>query len=198
MAEESNWRAFYDATEDREPRESLLAGLEAVGEDLPRAAIDVGFGAGNETVALLERGWSVTAIDAEREAADILRERVGDRPDLRIVTARYADADYPPASLVYAGYSLPFCDPGSFDDVWERITGALRPGGVFCGQLFGDRNEWADRDDMTFLAREAVEGLLAGLEVVELEEVEGEFSTATGEDKYWHYYDIVARKPNAG
>ncbi len=195
MVEESDWRAFYDATEDREPRESLLAGLERVPEGLPHDAIDVGFGAGNETAFLLERGWSVTAIDAEPEAAERLRERVGDHPDLRVVTARYEDADYPPASLVYAGYSLPFCDPASFDAVWARIAEALRPGGVFCGQLFGDRDGWADRADMTFHTRAAAEALLEGFDVVELEEVEGDFDTATGEEKYWHYYDVVARKP---
>ncbi|MDZ7701983.1 MAG: class I SAM-dependent methyltransferase [Halobacteriales archaeon] len=197
MGRESDWGAFYEATEDGEPRESFLAGLDAVPADLPKEAIDVGFGAGNETRALLRRGWAVTAIDAEPAAAEILRERVGDHPDLRIVTASFAAATYPTASFVYAGYSLPFGDPGSFDAVWAQITDALRPGGVFCGQLFGDRDEWADRADMTVHTRSAVDALLEELAVVELEEVEGRMGTATGEEKYWHYYDVIARKPSA-
>lgn len=198
MGRDSDWRAFYEATEDREPRESFLAGLRAVPGHLPEEAIDVGFGAGNETRALLRRGWAVTAIDAEPEAAEILRDRVGDDPALRIVTASFGEATFPTASFVYAGFSLPFCDPGRFDEVWRRITAALRPGGVFCGQLFGDRDEWSDRGDMTVLARAEVDALLGELETVELDEVEGERGTATGEEKYWHYYDVIARNPVAG
>lgn len=198
MGRDSDWQAFYEATEGKAPRESLLAGLDAVPAHLPKEAIDVGFGAGNETRALLRRGWTVTAIDAEAAAAEILRERVGDDPDLRIVTASFAEATYPPASFVHAGFSLPFGDPGHFDEVWTRITAALRPGGVFCGQLFGDRDEWADRADMTVHPRAAVDALVDALAVVQLEEVEGEMETATGAAKYWHYYDVIARKPGDG
>ena len=36
---------------------------------------------------------------------------------------------------------------GRFDEVWARIVDSLRPGGRFCGQLFGERDEWARLGD---------------------------------------------------
>ena len=65
--------------------------------------------------------------------------------DGRLVTrlARFEDATWPACDLVNASFSLPFGAPYRFEEVWRRIVDSLRPGGRFCGQLFGDRDEWA-------------------------------------------------------
>ena len=78
--------------------------------------------------------------------------------------------------------------------VWERIVDALRPGGRFCGQLFGDRDEWATEDDMTFQTREEAECLLSGFELERFDEVEEDGKTALGQPKHWHMFNIVALK----
>jgi hypothetical protein len=71
----------------------------------------------------------------------------------------------------------------------------LRPGGRFCGQLFGDRDGWSDEDEMTFLTRASLDELLDGLDIERLDEVEEDGPTAIGDTKHWHLFHLVVRKP---
>ncbi len=74
------------------------------------------------------------------------------------------------------------------------LLDALLPGGRISGQLFGDRDEWAFRKDMTFHTRADVERLLAPLNIEMLEEIERDGKTALDDPKHWHIYSFVARK----
>src|SRR5262245_722378 len=148
----TSWTRYYDAAGDA-PRDTLLAALERF-ED-PGGAVDLGCGTGRDTIELLRRGWRVTAVDAEPEALRRLLARVanGERRLLETQASRYEDAVLPACDLVNASWSLPFCTPQRFAEVWARIVASLRPGGRFSGQLFGDRDGWAPADDITFLTR---------------------------------------------
>ncbi len=187
----TEWARYYDAT-GVEPRETLLDALERF--TAPGVAVDLGCGTGRDTVELLRRGWRVVAVDSEEEAIRRLRAVTGE--DERLVTqiARYEDATLPSCDLVNASWSLPFCAPDVFGVVWERIVDALHRGGRFSGQLFGERDEWATGDDMTFQTRAEAEALLAGFELERFDEVEEDGKTALGNPKHWHVFNIVARK----
>ncbi len=196
---ERSWSAYYDAVANQPPRPTLRFALERFEEEGGAGfAVDLGCGEGRDAVELLRRGWRVLAIDAEREAL----ERLLGRPELgvdaldrlRTEVARFEDATWPEADLLNAGFSLPFCPPAAFDDVWRRIVGSLRPGGRFAGQLFGDRDEWAGEPEMTFHARADVDRLLDGLAIEHFEELELDGSTATGTPKHWHVFHVVARR----
>jgi hypothetical protein len=69
---------------------------------------------------------------------------------LQTHVATYHETALPPVQLVYAGYSLPFCPPEHFESVWARIVQAIRPGGYFVGHLFGERDGWVGRPDLSF------------------------------------------------
>jgi SAM-dependent methyltransferase len=174
----------------------LLAACQRLGAGAGRTAVDLGCGGGTDALALLERGWSVLAIDIEQAGLALLRARIpaacGQR--IRLVCASFADVALPPAHLVHAGFSLPFCPPPQFADVWEQIRRALAPGGIFAGQLFGTRDSWAGDPGMTFQDRSEVTRLLDGLEIVELHETERDGEAYSG-PKHWHTYDILAREP---
>ena len=187
----TEWARYYDATGDV-PRDTLLAAAEAF--DTPGVAVDLGCGAGRDTVELLRRGWHVVAIDSEAEAIRRLRAKVGDDERLQTQVARYEEAALPSCDLVNASFSLPFCAPEIFGVVWERIVDALRPDGRFCGQLFGERDEWATEDDMSVQTREEAELLLSGFELERFDEVEEDGKTALGQLKHWHMFNIVALK----
>jgi hypothetical protein len=102
------------------------------------------------------------------------------------------DADIPAADLIHAAFSLPFCPPAAFPGLWERIRGALRPGGRFVGNLFGDRDTWAStQPDMTFFDPERARALFEDLELEVFREQEEE-GDAWGEPKHWHYFDVIA------
>jgi SAM-dependent methyltransferase len=192
----SGWAEFYAWTAGREPRPMLLQACERLGPGAGRTAVDLGCGEGTDALALLARGWSVLAIDSERAGLDLLTARVpaARAGQLRVVCASYTDADLPHAHLVHAGFSLPFCAPDQFADLWARIRRALRPGGIFAGQLFGPHDSWAGSPGMVFHDRSDVDDLLAGLEILELRETDEDGQARSG-PKHWHLFDIVAREP---
>ena len=193
------WSRFYAAA-GSDPRETLLDALarfEAEGRTTG-TAVDLGCGTGRDTVELLRRGWHVVAIDSQPEAIERLRahpEAVAAADRLHTVAAGFEDAEWPAGDLVNASFALPFCPPEVFARTWPSIVSSLRPGGRFCGQLFGVHDQWSPSLDMNFHTREDVESLLDGLETERLEELEQDGRTAVGDTKYWHLFHVVARRP---
>lgn len=193
---ENRWTRYYAAVGD-EPRATLLRALElreAEGR-APGYAVDLGSGTGRDTLELLRRGWRVLAVDAEPAAMELLRRRAPAGVALEMRLGRFADVTWPSADIITSSFSLPFAPPEAFERAWSRIRASLVPGGRFCGQLFGDRDEWAGTEDMTVHSRAEVERLLDGLDVEQLDEVEEDGHTAIGEPKHWHLFHIVARRP---
>lgn len=196
----TDWAAYYAKTGGRPPRKTLLFALDrfdAEGDARSQFAVDLGAGGGRDTIAMLDRGWHVLAIDAAPDAAETLRSRA-DLPEgaeLETRVARFEDADWPSCDLVNSSFALPLCPPDMFPKVWQKIIASLKPGGRFAGQLYGDKDSWAGREGMTFLTCDEAEALLKGLEVELFEEEEDDSTTPRGEAKHWHVFHIVARKP---
>jgi trans-aconitate methyltransferase len=192
----ADWAGYYAWSSGREPRPMLVAACSRLGAGDGRLAVDLGCGAGTDALALLDRGWSVLAIDSEPAGLARLRARIpaACAGHIRVVCASFADAALPPAQLIHAGFSLPFCPPRQFPALWTRIRGALVPGAIFAGQLFGTGDSWADDPGMTFQHRAEVISLLDGLEILELNETERDGEAYSG-PKHWHTYDILARDP---
>jgi len=187
--------AYYDATAGRPPRRTLLAALERFGA-FAGAAVDLGCGDGRDAIELLRRGWSVLAIDAEAEAIARLRARADLPQDGRLETrvARFEAARWPACDLVNASFALPLCPPAAFAGLWQKSVNALRPGGRFAGQLYGERDDWAGRPGVTHHDRNAIERLLAGFAAELIEEEESDAVTPRGAAKHWHIFHIVARR----
>jgi len=162
-----------------------------------RTAIDVACGAGVETHALLEAQWRVYAFDADPVAPEVVYARTRYVPNARMAVEwkRFTDlVTLPAAHLVYAGYALPYVPPGDFDRVWSLVRSALQPGGVFAGNLFGDRDSWVGDSGLTFLSATAARTLFDGMDVLRFDETEGDGPGFSG-DKHWHTYDVIARMP---
>jgi trans-aconitate methyltransferase len=195
----TDWRAFHEATAGRSPRPLFVRAMKVLGPGAGRTAVDLGFGDGTETKALLARGWSVHAVDAEPTAAERLRADVPEhqKHELRIVTARLEDVRPPRADFIYAGLSLPFCAPERFPGLWQRITLALRPDGVFAGHLFGDRDSWAADPSMTFMSLDQATALLSDLTTLFFEEQDEDGDSFAGR-KHWHVFHVIAAIAHSG
>ena len=144
--------ADYNAAQATRPVRSLcLDAMALAGPGGGRQAIDLGCGAGKETLALLRDGWRVHAVDSLPDTRDRLLGIVPADADGRLsieVRAFQELRVLPPADLIFAGYSLPFIHPDQFGAFWTVMLGALGPGGVVAVNLFGDRDSWAGRPGM--------------------------------------------------
>jgi len=192
-----DWTGYYDGQGDREPRDLLLQALRSFeAEGRVGVAVDLGAGQGFETAELLRRGWEVLAIDAQEEGIRRLRERVPDEhaDRLRTLVSPMQVPELPRADLVHASFSLPFCPPQAFPDLWERIRSALTPGGRIVGELFGDRDSWASDPDMTFHDASAARARFDGLELESFVEEEEDGEAFSG-PKHWHVFHVIARRP---
>lgn len=195
-----DWSAYYNAVVGRPPRDTLLAALAHFDSEnhafTSRFAVDLGCGEGRDTVEILRRGWRVLAIDGEPEAINRLLSRPDINPKLlEVHLSRFERLILPPAvDLINASFSLPFCPPEYFPNLWTNIVISLRLGGRFCGQLIGNKDTWAIHSSMNHHTRAQVEVLLQPFEIESLEEEDHPGKTAIGEEKYWHIFHIVARK----
>ena len=114
---------------------------------------------------------------------------------LEASVSRFEDIDLPSGvDLVNASFSLPFCEPGSYPNLWNQIFSSLISGGRFCGHLFGNKDSWAEDSSMNFHSSSDINLLLKDFEVELLSEEDHPGKTALGDEKYWHIFHIVARK----
>jgi SAM-dependent methyltransferase len=201
MPLEHRWSSYYQAVVGRPPRETLIYALNLFEtEPLPdqprpfRFAVDLGCGNGRDTAELRRRGWRVLAIDGQEDAIASLRQRPDiNRTYLETRVQSFETLTLPPAvDLINASFCLPFCPAEHFPELWDVILTALKPGGRFCGHLFGERDSWASFSNVLTHTRAQVEQLLQSLTVEWLDEEEHPGKTALGEDKYWHLFNIVA------
>ncbi|NVN62648.1 methyltransferase domain-containing protein [Pseudomonas putida] len=192
------WTTYYEHHRDR-PASSLLhtaIGLAST-QTNSRKAVDLGCGSGNETRALLQAGWDVLAIDREPAAIEMVHAIGLDHPAAKLETATQwfeSIEALPPSSLIHAGMALPFCHPDHFEKFWSVVTSALLPGGVFVGQLFGDKDDWASDPERTFHSESEARVLFQdlSLKAFKIHEYDGLSMRGT---KHWHRFDVIAQKP---
>jgi len=188
--------AAYIAARRFDPPRPLLMRAATLAEQRDHA-LDAGAGALNATKYLLDVGFArVTAFDSAPASRKAAEELPSDR--VRFVLSRYEDFAYPTNAfdLVNAEFSLPFVHRENFAAVFGGLVGAVKPGGLFTGQLFGPNDSWNKPETaMNFHSRAEVERLLRGWTILEFEEEDHPGKTKLGEDKHWHIFHILARKP---
>ncbi len=198
---ERDWTAYYQAVAGRPPRQTLLTALARFETEqslnFHPFAIDLGCGDGRDTIELLRRGWKVLAIDGQGDAITRLRNRLDvDLQLLETRVQRFESLALPESvDLVNASFSLPFCPPANFSELWQKIVNCLKAGGRFSGQFFGERDSWAVHSSINHLTRQQLTELLQNSWEIEFfEEEEHPGTTPLGEERYWHIFHIVVRK----
>jgi 2-polyprenyl-3-methyl-5-hydroxy-6-metoxy-1,4-benzoquinol methylase len=105
-----------------------------------KTALDLGCGNSPAVNSLLQKGWSVTAIDYSQSALDVLRERID---EIYLDKIKFYCADIlsgspaRPFNLVIATDILPYIDPKRFQKLWKKIHDVfLNNNGFLIGTLF--------------------------------------------------------------
>ena len=194
-----SWRGYYEKTAKGVAWDTAREAIRLESKPLKsseRFAVDLGCGAGRDTLALLRHGWKVLAIDNQPTAIRCIRANVPAkyRQQLRTRVASFEGTRLPQCDLVNASYSLPFCSPERFGFLWRQIEKSIRPGGRFSGHFFGVNDEWAILSDMTFHSRKQVKFLLRHFKIESFREREWEGTTSSGRKKHWHVFSVVARR----
>ena len=153
--------AAYGARSDNVGVSSSLTAFIA---KLPRhaAVVDLGCGTGRDTRALIEGGFTVTAIDGSAEMAREAEKRTG--ASVRVLL--FEDLDYTDAfDGVWANASLLHVPRAGLPNVLARVRQALKPGGLLHASFksggkqgrdgLGRYYNYLDRDELEALLRDA-------------------------------------------
>ena len=192
MAYKKDWSEFYEITRSKPPRDLLVQALKYVSQK--GKVVDIGGGALRDTRHLLKEGFDVVVIDKSPLVADEAKSIANER--LHVHITAFEDFIFPADTYVLASamYALPFCEPRHFCELIRKIKSSLQPGGIFCGQLFGDRDEWSNNAKMTFHTIDKAKELLSDMEIISFNEEEKDDTAGKGETKHWHVFHFIARK----
>lgn len=156
------------------------------------SAIDLGCGSGNETVYMVKNGIKVLAIDRQLNQ-DFILNRLSDSEKqlISFKESSFEDVELPKTKLLTAFFSIPFCNPNNFDELWTKIYNSIEDNGYFVGQLFGYRDAWNVVESINTFSIDKVKEYLKNYNIIKLEEIE---YVRESDNKKWHFYDIIAQK----
>ena len=190
----NNIEKYYDNTTNSMPTYTVKKFIELNIE--PGNAIELGCGAGRDTVYLIKNGWNVLAIDKENVEKRICEKLDKDEfKKFRFIRQEFEKLELESNNLIVANFSLPFCNKNNFRELWNKINKSIIEGGYFVGNFFGINDEWQKtKEKMTFLTKEQVIELFEDFEIIKFKEIEKDGCTGIGDIKHWHIFNVIARK----
>lgn len=189
-----NIEKYYANTVDAKPSYTVKKFIKMNIE--PSNAIELGCGAGRDTIYLIKNGWNVLAIDRE-DVETRIREKLqkNQMNKFKFLKQNFEDIQLEKNNLLVANFSLPFCNKNKFKELWNKIKDSILEKGYFVGNFFGIKDEWKNtKEEMTFLTKEQVIELLENFEIIELKEIEKNAITGLGKMKHWHIFNVIAKK----
>lgn len=190
----NKWKNFYIKNKGRQPRKLFLDAINFCVKH--ESALDLGAAPFIETQAILAHGFhNVIAIDSAVDAIEYL-------PKVYVFDFRhisFRDYDFPVETFdfINAQFSLPFYGKDGFSSFFQTILKSLNHGGVFCGQLFGDRDSWnISESNLVFHKLSEVQALIhsGDTDLIFFSEEEKEASSANETLKHWHIYSFIIKR----
>lgn len=153
-------------------------------------AIDIGCGAGNDTIHLLNKGFKVTAIDNEPQVKELLQSRIKNNKNLEIIIDNFSKVQLHKADLMFANFSL-FFEKNNFNSLLENILKNINTKGFFVGNFLGNEDDW--KKSKTTLEKEELLNYFSDFKIMYFSEEKYYQETITNKNKFWHVYTIMAQ-----
>ena len=129
---------YYKNTKNALPHKNVQKVLEM--DIIPGNAIDLGCGAGRDTICLIKNGWNVLAIDKE-ETKGLVEEKLNENElkNFRFSLQNFQNVELENNSLLVSNFSIPFCGKKYFKEFWNKIEESIEKGRIFCWELFSEQ-----------------------------------------------------------
>ena len=154
-----------------------------------KVATELGCGAGNDTLYLLQNGFKVNAIDTEETVENILENRYHGN-NLNIVIDDFSKMNLPSTDLFIANFSMIFVD--DIDTTMMNVLSSLNTNGFFIGNFIGVEDDWANTRTTT--TKEELENIFSDYKIMYFSEEKYYKDSFNEKNKFWHMYTIMARK----
>lgn len=194
MKSTGTWDDFFEEKKDAPPRQYLVDAIKHV--DQRTVALDLGAGTLRDSKFLLEQGFEkVIAIDADPLFLECAKKVTHRHLETHLTT--FEEFEFVPNTydIINAQYALPFADPKTFPELFERIVAALKTKEIFVVTFFGIRDSWNREGGKAsvFHTEEEIQMLLKNFELLNWLEKEKDGWAGT-EQKHFHTFHITARK----
>ena len=128
-------KKYYKNTENALPNIIIRKFIEM--KIKPSKAIDLGCGAGRDTIYLIKNGWNVLSIDKE-DTGKFISSKLNEEEikRFRFVRQDFENIELEKNNLLVANFSIPFCKKDCFNELWNKITNSILKERILCGNFF--------------------------------------------------------------
>lgn len=126
-----NIQKYYENTENALPHPLVKKFINM--NNNPKYAIDLGCGAGRDTIYLIKNGWKVLSIDKEN-TREIISGKL-DNEELKKFNFECQDFEnikLEKNNLLVANFSIPFCNKDYFNEFWNKISNSILKERILC------------------------------------------------------------------
>ena len=126
----NNIEKYYSNTKNAKPNYTVKRFIEL--KIKPGNAIEIGCGAGRDTVYLIKNGWNVLSIDRE-DTKEIISSKLDNEEikRFRFNKQNFENIELEKNNLLVANFSIPFCNKTCFNEFWNKITNSILKERVF-------------------------------------------------------------------
>ena len=189
-----NATEYYQNSIKRDKPSRLLADFFRLKLDKnlkEKNAVDLGCGAGNDSMLLLEKGFKVTAIDSEPQVNEILLKRAKNTQNLNVIIEDFSKVKLQKSDLINANFSLFFVKK-DFELFIKNVLDNINKNGYFVGNFLGKEDDW--KKSKTTVEKDELLNYFSKFKILYFSEEKYYKDSLTKKNKFWHVYNIIAKK----
>lgn len=197
MWESKRAKKYFEQTKNRNPRNNVVELITKIDKG---KALELGFGAGVETIYLLKNTWKVTAIDKNLEGVEYIKKLLNEfeNNNVKFIKMEFENLELEKDfyDLVIANDSLYFCKKETFEKIWNKVISSIKKQGYFTGIFLGVNDSWNKNknENITFFTKKEIQNLFKEFENISIIEKDFDGKTANNIKKHWHRFIVTARK----